>query len=301
MKRIACDNCRFVMRSVKIQTTRITLIVCVFSILLIFMSCTKTVTEKDLFYPRRLPLMSDKVKWENVSLVTKDSTTIRGWLFRSQEYKQSMLYFYGNGETLYSSQSKLYWLSTNLKCNILAFDYRGYGFSDGSPSFITISNDALEEYDYLKDSLNISDVPIFVFGYSIGTAFAMKVAANRKVDGLILMAPMTSAAETIPEWKRFLPWYIRWCINLKPDDALLTLHPQPDEMIQNIDSPLLVIHGDEDKRIPIKLGKCIFEKAGSKHKHWCEVTGHGHNDLKISVSPISDSLLTFVNFYGIIK
>jgi pimeloyl-ACP methyl ester carboxylesterase len=266
---------------------------------LFLITCTRTITEQQLFRPYRYPyLLSDEVLRKDVALITGDSTTIHGCYFHSPDYTQSMIRFCGNAATVYSTYHSTCWLAAQVRCNVLVFDYRGYGRSEGTPSMGSLLSDAVEIYEYLRDSLVTPDHPVFIFGASLGTVFATYVGQNCSVDGLILMSPMTSAEETIPRWKRFAPWYARWAVKLKPDEALSKPEFQPVEMIRTVTCPLLVIHGSKDRIIPIELGTRVFEEAGSANKHWCEAEWAGHQLGAIYREPISGCLLRFMTSYG---
>jgi pimeloyl-ACP methyl ester carboxylesterase len=266
-------------------------------LVIICLSCTKVIHEKDLFYPRRFPVLSDEVIRTNVSIQVEDSIPIRGWYLHSPDYKGSMIYFYGNGESVTASTEPLYWLATNLKCNVLAIDYRGYGFSEGMPSFNSLLTDGIKIYDYLMDTLKLASDSTFIYGRSIGTIPAVNVASQKPISGLILEAPPTSASEVIRRWNSLVPWWMKLFLRIRPDKALKNYHPQPIENIRKVEAPLLIIHGTKDEIIPIDLGKRMFKEAGSKQKHWCPVPGYGHNNLKIYNSPVSDSLRSFVDQY----
>jgi abhydrolase domain-containing protein 17 len=272
------------------------------NLLLVFcvvcLSCTKTIHEKDLFYPRRFPALSDEVIRANVSIPVEDTISIRGWYLHSPDYKGSIIYFYGNGESVNSASVPLYWLATNLKRNVLAIDYRGYGSSNGVPSFNSLLTDGIKIYDYLVDSLQQSSASTFIYGRSIGTISAVNVASQKPVSGLILEAPPTSAEEVIRRWNSLVPWWMKLFLRIRPDKALKNYHPQPVENIRKVVAPLLIIHGTEDEIIPIEFGRRMFKEAGSKQKHWCPVPKAGHNNLKIYNSPIFDSLRAFVDLYG---
>ena len=79
-------------------------------LMLILNACVKTVTETSLFYPRAVPVFSDEIYRENITLIASDSTTLNGWWLHSPKYKRSMLYFYGNGDIMFAS----IWFLTNL-------------------------------------------------------------------------------------------------------------------------------------------------------------------------------------------
>lgn len=256
------------------------------------MTCTRIIREEDLFYPRHFPVLSDEILRTNVTIELGDSIALRGWYLHSANHTQSLIYFCGNGEYVYTSEVRLYWLAANLRCDVLAVDYRGYGSSDGKPSFNSLLTDGVEIYDYLMDSVKQSHESTFIYGRSLGAIPAVYVASQKPISGLILEAPPTSAAEIIPRWKSFLPWYVRLFVSIRPDSVLESYEPQPIDNIRSVTAPLLIIHGTADKLVPIDVGRRLFEEAGSKQKHWVAVEGSGHNDLRIYDRP---NLIRFIH------
>jgi len=208
-----------------------------------------------------------------------------------------LLGFYGNGETVFSSMQRLYWLAAKLEPDVFAIDFRGYGFSEGTPNLDDMRTDVLQVYDHVL-SRGSGKQRVFVYGFSMGTIAASHLAVNRPVAGVILQAPFTSAEEQIPNYRRLLPWYVRGFINVQPDKALRDRRPQPVDLIRRMKAPLLVIHGVEDQIVPIELGRKMYVQAGSKDKHWCEVAGSGHNDLSIRDGLAWEAILAFFRQYG---
>lgn len=267
-------------------------------LVLSLVSCTKTVKEKDLFAPQKYPAMTDLLQRRNVEIPVNELFVLRGWYLTSEEYKRSLIYFYGNGESVVQISPVLYWLSDALKMNILAVDYRGYGFSSGHPGLEAISSDVLLVYDYLIKDLGQENKPVLIYGRSLGTTFAIKVALQRPVSGIILQAPPTSITDVVKAWQKIVPWPVRWFVRLKPEQKLLDMGPQPVDEISHLSSPLLVIHGTEDEIVPFELGKTMYENAGALQKQFCEVEGKGHNDLQIFKSPAMDCIRSFIETYG---
>jgi pimeloyl-ACP methyl ester carboxylesterase len=265
---------------------------------LILVSCTKVIREDDLFAPQRYPVMTDSVNRQNVEIPVDNSIVLRGWFLTSEDYYRSMIYFYGNREAIVQVSPILYWLSTSFNMNVLAVDYRGYGFSDGYPELEAISSDVVYIYDYLMKNLGQKNKPVFIYGRSLGTIFALKLALQRPVGGIILQTPPTTITDVIKAWQRLIPWFLRWLVRLKPEKKLLDMHPQPVEDIQKLSAPLLVIHGAEDNIVPITLGRTMYENAGSLQKEWCKVEGSGHNDLQIFKGYTSECIRTFIDTYG---
>jgi pimeloyl-ACP methyl ester carboxylesterase len=245
--------------------------------------------------------MADSLQRQNVEIPVNKLMVLRGWYLTSRDYHRSLIYFYGNGESVVTVSPLLYWLSSTFKMNVLAVDYRGYGFSDGNPGLEGMSSDALRVYDYLINNLGQDGVPVVIYGRSLGTAFAVKVALQRPVTGVILQSPPTAITDVIKSWQKLVPWFLRWFIRLKPEKRLLDMHPQPIDEIQALSVPLLVIHGTEDKLIPIKFGRMMYDNAGSVQKQWCEIEGSGHNDLHVFKGAAMNCLITFFDTYAHVK
>ncbi len=270
-------------------------------LLIMSISCSKVIRERELFHPRKHSLMPDSLTRKNVEIAIEDTVVLRGWFLTSEDSRYSLIFFYGNGETVINASSTLYWLAASLKMDVLAVDYRGYGFSDGTPGLETISSDVVIVYDYLVNEIyktKENRKPLFIFGRSLGSVFALKVALNRRADGVILQAPPSSIVDIIAAWRKIIPWYVRWLVRLKPDERLKKLHPQPINDIKNLSAPLLVIHGTEDRIVPIELGRQMYEKAGSAKKQFCEVKRVGHNNLPINRGTAKDCISTFIETYG---
>ena len=263
--------------------------------------CRYTVDEADLFYPRRISLEHwrrdrtvDGVRITSVEIPT-DASPLRGWLFTPPDVRRHMVHFYGNGELVAATSvaRRLIYLARRLQCEILVMDYRGYGFTDGIPTFDTIRADGLRAYDYMIQRAGERD--LLVYGLSIGTMPAVGVAAARRPAGLILQAPPTAAAEIIPGFGQLIsiPW--RWFIRVRPSERLVDLHPQPVEEIAGVTCPLLVIHGRQDKIVPIRFGRRMLDQAASTSKRFVEVPHAGHNDLSLTDDRTTRALERFVS------
>ena len=260
-------------------------------------SCTRVIHESDLLQPWRFPTLSDQLQREDVRITVDDSVILRGWLVKPPDAKGTIIYFNGLGDVVLWPTLRYNMFATDLKLNVLALDYRGYGFSDGKPTFEAVLNDALAIYDYLASRPDLASKPIFLYGYSLGTAVSIHTAAHRKISGVILEGSLTSAEETVPYQRIYISWPMRWFVRLKADKALRDRHPQPIEVIRDLAVPVLFIHGTKDKETPISMGRRMYEAAGSDQKHWCEVPGADHIDLKITEGLALDSLRTFIQKY----
>jgi hypothetical protein len=145
--------------------------------------------------------------------------------------------------------------------SVFAWDYRGYGTSEGRPSEQALYQDSEAAYEYLTMALNVAPDRIIPLGRSLGGAAATHIAAGRPVAGLILESTFTSGQKMLTPVRIF------------PFDRYLNL-----ERLTKVRCPVLVIHGTADMTIPFRHGEALFAAASEpKRSFW--VAGAGHNDL----------------------
>ena len=259
--------------------------------LFFLVGCTKTINESQLFFPQ--PQIESKPvdDRELVTVPVDDATSVRGWHVASPGSRTTLFYFYGNGESVISTDYRLGWLAANVGVNVVCIDYRGYGFSDGTPGVDAILEDAVRAYDTVVGE---SGGRVVVFGRSIGTAPALHLTGCRPVDALVLEAPFPSIQTVVKAWDRSISPPMGWFIRLRPSRQLADRTPQPIDLVRDFHGPLLVIHGDDDTVIPQALGIEMFDAAASDDKTWCPVPGTGHNNLSLTHPAVGPALREFM-------
>jgi uncharacterized protein len=150
--------------------------------------------------------------------------------------------------------------------DVLAFDYRGYGRSTGRPGELGTYRDARAAVDALLRQGGVDPARIFYLGESLGGAIALALAIERPPAGLILQSPFTSVRDLARLHYPLIPRAL-------VPDAYPNLR-----RIRELRAPLLVLHGADDRVVPVMDGEELFGAApGPK---WIEVVpGVGHNDL----------------------
>ena len=146
------------------------------------------------------------------------------------------------------------------------------GGSDGSPSEHSITAASEAAWAWLL-AAGLQDREIVIYGESLGSAVAVKLAARHAPRAVVLEAPMSSVRSIAQQYYPYLP------VALLLQDPWLS-----DEHIASVRSPLLILHGDRDSLIPIESGRALFE-AASEPKEFVTVRGASHNDLFL-FSPI---------------
>jgi pimeloyl-ACP methyl ester carboxylesterase len=89
------------------------------------------------------------------------------------------------------------------RAHVIAFHYRGYAPSTGSPSAAAITRDSLLIHDRLKR--RFPEAPIVTVGFSIGSGVAAYLAKERPLAGAILVTPFDSLARVAADHYRWLP------------------------------------------------------------------------------------------------
>jgi uncharacterized protein len=202
-----------------------------------------------------------------VSVQTSDGT-LRGWSYSAPGGAPTILAFGGNGYSIASVDARLRGLVAQ-GANVIEYDYPGYGFSDGKPDMAAIQRDALQLYDASVKANG--SAPVVVFGYSLGTAFASYVASQRTVRGLILISPFSNMTDEFEFLTSAEPGTFVLASNAATIDET--------EFITHSQAPLLVVHGDADRLIPIAEGRKVFAASPVSRKTFVAIPGNGHDGM----------------------
>ena len=153
--------------------------------------------------------------------------------------------------------------------SVLAIDYRGFGKSStGLPSEATAYEDAKAGWDWL--AARYSDRQRYIFGHSLGGAIAIDLAA--KVDderGTIVEGTFTSISDLTDTMK----W--GWLQGSWVPGALITQRFESVKKVAKINSPLLVVHGENDNLIASALGRKLYDAAQGR-KQFLLIEGGSH-------------------------
>lgn len=150
---------------------------------------------------------------------------------------------------------------------VLAVDYRGFGRSSATlPSEETALEDARAAWDWI--ATHHPAQPRYIFGHSLGGAIAIDLAAQvNDESGTIVDGTFTSMLDVVGSFK----W--GWL----PLSGFITQRFESVRKVARIGSPLLVVHGSEDKLIPVSLGRKLYE-AAQEPKRFVLVQGGSHHN-----------------------
>ncbi|MDA2939010.1 alpha/beta hydrolase [Acidobacteria bacterium AH-259-A15] len=203
------------------------------------------------------------IPFDQYFIETSDGCRLSAWHMRPSDPLGSIIYFHGNGGNL-GLLNEIFDLLFRFGLEVLAVDYRGYGWSSGTPSEKGLYQDTLATVTYFHNHLRDSELPLLYWGRSLGSCFAAYAASQVPPDGLILETGFASKASLVKYYPQFRAFYpFSRC-------RLETLRYLKDHLF-----PVLVIHGDRDRTIPSEEGRALFEGLTRPKEFYC-VKGADH-------------------------
>ena len=205
------------------------------------------------------------VPFTPLTVTTSDGARIRVWHMPHSNPRAQVVYFHGNGGNL-SMWADILVPIARRGLDVIAFDYRGYGLSTGSPTEPGLYRDVDAVLELAHGRLRRAGVPLIYWGRSLGTTMAAYAATGKRPDGVILEAGFPSMASVV----RSNPVLAvaSWFASYEFPTA---------RYLSGARVPALVIHGDADSVIPYQLGRELFETLPAE-KRFFSVKGGDHND-----------------------
>lgn len=188
------------------------------------------------------------------------------WLAAERAQAPVLLYLHGARWNVSGSANRIRRMQA-LGFSVLAIDYRGFGqSSEGLPSEQSAVEDAAAAWQWLAQ--HHPDKPRYLFGHSLGGAIAIDLAARVADEhGTIVEGTFTSIPDVVSTFK----W--GWL----PVKGLITQRFESVRKVGQIGSPLLVVHGSDDRLIAPELGRRLFD-AAQHPKQFVLVEGGSHHN-----------------------
>ena len=222
--------------------------------------------EKFIFYPEPIDSsykFSFKIPCEELFLKS-DESEINSLHFKVANSKGVILYFHGNAGSL-DSWGLIGEELTQTGYDFFVFDYRGYGKSKGKRHEKGFHEDARMIYDYLLKIY--PENKIVLYGRSLGSGFATKLASQTNPKALILETPYFSFERVSKHHFPFLPvsLILQWPI-------------RTDLYLPKVKAPVLIFHGTEDTVTPY-VHSIELKKFLKKGDDYVTIQFAGHNDI----------------------
>eukprot|EP01038_Epipyxis_sp_PR26KG_P008318 gene8318-11253_t len=225
-----------------------------------------------VFQPPEVTYMQAKkhIIWLHTKGREENNTTSRSIpaFFIDRKSEVTFIFSHGNAEDIGMIYDWFFEFSREIHVNVLAYDYEGYGKTNGFPSEQNCYDDIDAAYNYLTTEKNISSDKIVLYGRSLGSGPSCYLAErlskeNIRLGGLILQSPFLSVFRVAFDFRFTLP---------------CDMFPNIDR-IKNVKCPVWIIHGNRDEVIPFWNGEVLFFAAPIKYRakpFWVEIAGHNN-------------------------
>jgi fermentation-respiration switch protein FrsA (DUF1100 family) len=200
-----------------------------------------------LFFPdKKIEATPNKInlKFDAVELITVDKVKLCAWWTPSDNARATLIFSHGNGGNISHRLDKLK-IFHDLALNVLLYDYRGYGKSEGSPNEKGFYADVEAAYDFVVNDKKIPADQIIAYGESLGGPVAAHLAANNKVQLLILESTFTNLEDMARLHMPLLAGLAKSKFDTLADVAKMK-------------SPVLVLHSPNDEIVPYAQGQKLF-------------------------------------------
>ncbi len=204
---------------------------------------------KFFFQPEKLPpdfkFAYDHLNAEEKTVETEPGAKINYLHFHVEKPKGVVIYLKGNTKSI-KGWGKFAIDFTRLNYEVIMMDYRGFGKSTGKRNVEAMKRDSQFIYELAKNEF--TEDKIVVYGRSLGSGFAARLAAKNNPRLLILTSPLYSLLRTIHRYLPFMPAkpFLRYNIP--------TFH-----YLKNVRCPIKIIHGSDDSLVPINTAVDLSE------------------------------------------
>ncbi len=222
-----------------------------------------------IFRPRRLgadAVIKFEQPFEELMLTTERGGRLHAAWFRKKESRGVILYFHGNSGNL-SRWGNLYHYFFRYGYDFFIYDYRGFGRSRGYRNEQLMQQDARRVYDRLREAYAAEK--IVIYGRSIGTAFATRLAADVPARMLILETPFASMPDLFYTYYPFLPrlfWFKYRFDNRR--------------YLPEVNCPVYIFQGTDDLIVPFSSAAKL-QTALKPDDHFFTIDMGRHNDLMV--------------------
>ncbi len=225
------------------------------------------VQEKFIFKPEKLSADFEYIytsPFKELNFDVAPGVRINGLHFYVANPKGLILYLHGNTRSIkgWAKYARDFY---RYQYDVVLVDYRGFGKSTGKRS----EKDMLSDIQFVYDSLvkDYEQHHMIVYGRSLGSGFATKIASENTPRYLILDSPYYSFLKVM---ERFLPIF--------PNRWIFRFHLRTDLWIRKVNCHTYIIHGTKDWLIPIKQSEAL-QKINPHKITLIRIHGGGHNNL----------------------
>lgn len=220
------------------------------------------------------------LRYEKVSFKTRDGLTLKGWFIPSPTGNQrTVLMCHGWGDNKGELLKNTYFLNEKAGYNLLYFDFRSHGESEGKITTIGYLEtiDFSAAMDYLRRERPACLAHLGVFGLSMGAAVTSITAHEYpEIKAAVLESPFTGYREVVKQWawiNFFLPYFplvmiTLWILRLRVGESKVDTYSPIRFISRMAPRPILILSGAQDRLMPERDVRKLFEAAGEPKQIW---------------------------------
>ena len=241
-------------------------------LLLLGLGCADRLVRVALFHPWKYTHELPGGNFQEVWFHNSKKQKLHGCYFPYQSIDPvgtpigTILYSHGNGENVSQLLNWAGKMRSEYRCNVLVYDYAGYGKSEGKPTAPGVLDDGFAALTYLKEHEKIPIDQVIVWGFSLGGSVAVDLASKHEVKALIVESSFTSLTDMS---RAVVPFF--------PAEYLLWEQLSSVKKIGNVRCPVFISHGRADQTIPFSQGERLFEAANEPKTFFIPPEGFDHH------------------------
>ena len=233
------------------------------------LACLYTFQRRLLFIPDTTPPDPMRAGLTDIAVLhlpTEDGLSLVAWHVPPADPNGfTVLLLHGNAGNIGHRANRLRRMR-DIGWGVLLLEYRGYGGNPGSPSEDGLTLDARAGLAELRRRA-IPPERSLLWGESLGTGLAIRLAAENSVAAVLLDAPYTSIVDAAQGQYPYVP--VRPLLKDRFDSL---------SRIARVRAPILVMQGSADRLVPPAMGRALMQAATAPTELWV-AEGAGHEDL----------------------
>lgn len=228
--------------------------------------------------------------YTQVTVPRADGASQFAWKMDNPEARTWLLFLHGNSATIASRVNiARYRQLRALGLSVLAPEYRGFAGLPGGPTEQSVYADARAAFDYLTGTLHVPPTRIAIYGWSLGAAVAVDLAAHVDEAAVVLEG---APASLVGIGARRYPLFPVRLIMRNPFESIAK--------VDRVHSPMLFLHSPEDDIVPYQDGRRLYDQA-QPPKRFVDVRG-GHIDAnQVDEAVFFSAIRAFLDEYGLLN
>ncbi len=219
--------------------------------------------------------------YRELHIPSTDDVTLHGWWIAAEDPRATVVFFHGNAGNI-SHRLDTIDILRDLGLDVVIFDYRGYGRSDGRAHERGLHDDARAVARWVQDEAEVPANKLIFHGRSLGGALAASAAREVQPAALILESTFTSARDVARD---LYPIY--------PARLLTRLEYATADYLAEARVPALVVHSPDDEIVPFHHAESLVENAPADAE-LLRIRGDHNTGFRVSGEVYTDGLERFL-------